>query len=81
MTMPIDRQYFCSRCDARTSRDDLTVKKASFFEMGVGGKAIRSRVVDHLCPACLVTDPDFKREPFATPGTRQAMRPMPTQQT
>jgi hypothetical protein len=53
----------------------LTVKKAAFFEMGVGGRAIRSRVIGHLCPRCLVQDQDYQRPAFDTPGTKPVMRP------
>jgi hypothetical protein len=66
----VTRRYTCTRCDTETPRDDLTVKKASFFLMGVGGKAVRSRVVDHLCPTCLVADTDWNRPKFDAPGNK-----------
>lgn len=73
--MAVERTYYCSECGTQTEREMLTVKKAAFFEMGVGGRAVRSRVVGHLCPQCLVKDEDFKRPAFETPGTKPMMRP------
>ena len=48
--MVVERRHYCSECGNQTERESLTVKKASFFEMGIGGKAVRSRVVGHLVP-------------------------------
>lgn len=66
--------YRCTRCGQRPApeetkaRDLLTVKKVSFLEMGMGGRTLRSRVVDWLCPACVAKDEDYNREPFVAPG-------------
>lgn len=67
--MELER-YFCTQCGTTQSRDNLTVKKAAFFEMGVGGRAIRSRVVDWLCPDCCCKDEDWNRQAFKAPGNK-----------
>lgn len=59
--------YYCTNCGSETARDDLTVKKAVFTEMGAKAKTHKSRVVDQLCPPCLTLDPDWKREAFSEP--------------
>lgn len=59
------REYRCTRCgevptkEGVEPRDLLTVKKILFVEMGAGGRSIRSRVADWLCPSCVVADPDW----------------------
>lgn len=64
--------YRCTRCGVKpqseletegepvSARELLTVKKVSFLEMGAGGRSIRSRVLDWLCPVCVAGDPDFQ---------------------
>lgn len=63
--------YFCTRCgrgeEDGVTRDDLSVKKVVFLRMGEGGKVIRSRVVEWLCPTCRSEDADWKREAFVRP--------------
>lgn len=61
MPTPSRFTYKCTNCNARTSRDNLTVKKAVFLRMGEGGATIKSRVVQWLCKACLLSDEDFNR--------------------
>lgn len=69
--------YKCSTCEAPTPRDDLTVMKVTFLEMGAGGKTIRSRVAGWLCPTCLVKEPHWNREAFTAPGNlAPVMRPV-----
>lgn len=63
--------YECTQCKATPGRDLLTVKKAVFLEMGMGGRIIRSRVTDWLCPSCTAKDPDYRREAFTAPGTKR----------
>jgi len=59
-------QYRCSKCgrgpEQGVERAKLVVKKSIFVTMGRGGKTIRSRVLDWLCPACLGDDRDWNRE-------------------
>jgi hypothetical protein len=64
--------YDCTNCGANSSREQLTVKKVYFQEMGAGGRSIKSRVVGWLCPLCVKKDPDFNREPFRAPNNRRA---------
>jgi hypothetical protein len=59
--------YGCTRCQTPTPRNELTVKKAVFTEMGEGPSTLRSRVVDWLCGMCLKEDHDFNREKFSPP--------------
>lgn len=61
--------YGCTRCGADTVRNLLTVKKAVFLEMGEGGRTLRSRVTDWLCPECVAKDADWNRPKFAPPRT------------
>ncbi len=63
MPNPLDFEYQCSRCGKHTPREQLTVKKAVFVTPGEGGKTLRSRVTDHLCPTCIIADPDWCRPP------------------
>jgi hypothetical protein len=75
--MPLQPDYRCTGCQAKTKRDDLTVKKSVFLEMGAGGKTIRSRVTGWLCPSCVVIDEDWNRERHAAPGNAlPEMRPL-----
>jgi hypothetical protein len=60
-------EYVCSRCGQPTARDLLTVKKASFLEMGVRGRTLLARVVAWLCPRCVASDEDYNREPYTQP--------------
>jgi hypothetical protein len=62
-----NRDYYCTKCGQKTDRDKLTPKKAVFTGMGAKAKTHRSRVMAHLCPACLAKDPDWNREPYAEP--------------
>jgi hypothetical protein len=78
--MPIIRKYECTGCHKEKDRGDLTVKKVGFFEMGVGGRALRSRVAGHLCPNCLIADEDFQRPAFEAAKQGQlVMRPDPVE--
>lgn len=54
-------EYQCTRCGKATSRSQLTIKRSVFMTPGEGAKTLRSRVTDHLCPSCVVADPDWKR--------------------
>jgi hypothetical protein len=63
--------YACTRCKNPTKREELTVKKALFTEMGEGARSLRSRVVDWLCDSCLKQDTDFNREKFSPPRVIQ----------
>lgn len=62
------RIYLCTRHDGLVPRELLLVKKVQFTEMGAGGKVQKSRVVDWLCPDCVVKDADWNREEFKAPG-------------
>lgn len=59
--------YACTRCSKPTKREELTVKKALFTEMGMGAGTKRARVTDWLCSTCLDSDPDWQREKFSPP--------------
>jgi hypothetical protein len=65
------RTYVCSNCGSEVEdRDKLTVKKVSFHTMGnppKGGKTIRSRVIDWLCPDCLIKDDVWTRPAYVDP--------------
>lgn len=65
--MPNNPNYACTNCQRPTKRDDLTVKKSLFVEMGAGSRTVRSRVVAWLCNSCLIQDVDFRREKFSPP--------------
>lgn len=51
--------YACTRCGKEHPRSDLVAKVASFRELGVGGRLVRSRTVAWLCENCMVYDPDY----------------------
>lgn len=75
--MAVNPDYKCTRCGAKPgggteneARELLTVKKVAFLEMGIGGRTHKSRVVDWLCPKCVLDDPDWQREAFVAPGNR-----------
>lgn len=59
--------YGCTNCGASTPRDDLTVKKSVFLEMGAGARTWRSRVVAWLCPDCVRADPEWNLPKFSPP--------------
>lgn len=64
----IEFDYRCTECGKEKQRELLTVKKVSFLEMGMSGKAIKTRTVDWLCPDCLVKDPAWQLEKGQAPG-------------
>ncbi len=59
--------YSCTGCGLSKKRDELTVKKVVFLEMGAGARTKRSRVVDWLCNECLESDPTFIMPAFTPP--------------
>lgn len=59
--MPRLKRYICTSCGQDYERESLLAKKVSFTQMGAGGKLVRSRVVDWLCPACTVKDDDWNQ--------------------
>ena len=70
--MAATRIYRCTRCrkgpNEGLKREQLTVKKVVFSQMGSGARVIRSRVSEWLCPDCIGQDKDWNREPFANEG-------------
>ena len=64
--MALELEYKCTRCNRETPRDELTVKKSVFLEMGERARTLRSRVVGWLCPPCIVDDSDWQRPPHRT---------------
>lgn len=62
--MPNEPDYSCTRCGAPCDRELLTVFKVSFNEMGMGGRVLKSRVSDWLCPKCVKEDPHWNQLPF-----------------
>ena len=61
--MPRGQKYTCTHCGQEYERTALTVKKVTFVEMGAGGKLVRSRVAEWLCPSCTIKDPDWNLPP------------------
>lgn len=58
-------EYTCSTCGERKERNQLKVKKVVFYEMGPGGKMLRSRVVGWICEDnCLPDDPHWNKQPM-----------------
>lgn len=57
-------EYICTGCEQMFDREELTVKKAVFLEMGVGARTKRSRVVAWLCPGCLRKDGQYTLPAF-----------------
>lgn len=66
-------EYVCTNCHRPTRREDLTVKKVMFTEMGAGATTIRSRVVGWLCELCRESDNDFHRDRFSPPRMAVAL--------
>lgn len=54
-------EYQCTRCGKPTKRSELVIKRAVFMTPGEGAKTLRSRVTDHLCPTCTISDQDWQR--------------------
>lgn len=71
--MPNVPNYVCTNCGMDKSKQDLTVKKVLFTDMGEGARTLRSRVVSWLCKSCLEEDFDFNREPNVTPKWRDTL--------
>lgn len=65
--MATEINYACTLCGNDTKREELTVKKSTFLEMGEGARTVRSRVVAWLCPRCVIGDADWNRPKFAPP--------------
>lgn len=57
-------KYECSVCHNEVGRDNLTVKKCVFLEMGAGARTKRARVLDWLCNECLHLDPIWNEPAF-----------------
>lgn len=55
-------EYRCSNCGHLKPRDQLTVKRVQFTEMGAGASILKSRVMAWLCSLCLGQDTDYMRE-------------------
>lgn len=69
--MPREYDYHCTKCGKETKRELLTPKKVIFTEMGAGGKTIRARVIDWLCPPCVKSDPHWNLPPNQSPSDRE----------
>lgn len=65
-------EYYCTGCNRPTKRDLLTAKKVLFNEIGKGGRTLRSRTVDWLCPDCVKQDPAWLLEPNQAPTQRES---------
>jgi hypothetical protein len=50
--VPFVSEYKCTECDAITPREELTVKRVVFRQMGEFGRTLKGRVVGWLCPDC-----------------------------
>ena len=66
--------YRCTRCRKRFKREQLTVKRAVFMQMGEGAKTLRSRVTAWLCEKCLHVDLDYPRETYDGPAAEDYSR-------
>lgn len=55
------REYKCTKCHKPTPREQLVVKKIMFLGMGAGGRTMRTRVRDWLCPQCVTKDNDWRQ--------------------
>lgn len=51
--------YYCTRCNKQTAKTDLLAKKVIYVTLGSGGRTIRSRVREWLCPECCNADTDW----------------------
>ena len=60
-------EYVCSKCGKPKRRDQLTVKKCVFLEMGAGARTKRSRVLAWLCDECLTADSVYAMPAFTPP--------------
>lgn len=65
-----EHKYACSVCGQIVGRSNLVVKRATFMEVGKGGRLIRTRTVAWLCrKQCLEADPDWTQPAYAgSPG-------------
>lgn len=69
MAIPaMKRVYECTRCKTPCERELLMARSVNFKLMGEGGRLIKSRTSDWLCPACVKVDPDYTAPPFKAPG-------------
>jgi len=59
--------YRCTRCHQSTPREELSVKRVQFVEMGEGAQTLRSKVVAWLCSSCVTVDVDWIRPRFEPP--------------
>lgn len=67
--MAFTGEYKCSKCGSTPGNPDLLVaKKVMFQELGTNPRTLKSRTVDWLCPPCVAKDPDWKKEPYTSPG-------------
>ena len=67
-------RYTCTKCGRDTPREDLTVKRVVFADMGERAKYRRARVVAWLCPECLEIDPVWNSLPTAeSPGAKNTV--------
>ena len=64
--------YACSKCGLPKKRDELTVKKCVFLEMGAGARTKRSRVLEWLCDGCLGVDSIYLLPAFTPPKVHHA---------
>lgn len=65
-------KYTCDECGPGTlyQKEQLTVKRVQYRDMGQNGKVIKTRGTAWLCPEHLAADPDFNRPAYdAAPGT------------
>lgn len=69
--------YSCSLCNREVGKTNLYVKRATFKEVGKGGRLKRTRTVSWLCiipqpdgsPSCLHKDPDWNKPAYLeSPG-------------
>lgn len=65
--MALQPSNTCSNCGRVANREQLTVKKVQFSEMGQGAATLRSRVVAWLCNSCLESDMDWNRPRLRAP--------------
>jgi len=68
--MPFVGPYVCSKCGAKTEREDLTVLRLSFLTMGTGPKVKKSRTLGWLCENCIEIHPLWNLDKFEGPPYR-----------
>lgn len=58
-------KYACNVCGREVTRQELLVKRVSFYEMGRGGSMVKQRTVAWICrERCISEDPAWNTPAF-----------------